>query len=690
MHGGVVGSKGAEDVLTFVADSFDALLQGIQLVLLRHGDFVVLLPLVGSLQLVLAGTQPCVLLHQRTEFLAAGTVLGVEDALHQPVVGVHHHGVHVGHLAVEAHAALNGSHLLHAAHVFALRNHHGHSRLAQRGRLHVVLHLLPLRHGALEDGGEAQPLVGVHLAHGRVVLLNQTIQHVGIHAGKARLLRLALPEAHHRHVQLAVQQQHIVALCLGRLDVGVLLLGVGSVQIDQIAIFVSLVGTDERLVLVVSVVLTIGVLQQGKFLRLLIEVVLRQHAVVDEDFQVVPLLLKLLAVVLEDGAKPVAHLLGDVGGDFLHVGVALQVAAADVQRDVGAVDDAVQQRQEVGHDALHRVGHEHLVAEELNLVPLQVDAVLHAGEVEDARQVEGVVDVQVNPEQRLVAHRVEVAVERLVVLVLQLAGRACPQRVGVVDDVVLVRLHLLAVLPLLLLAEGDGDGQEAAVLAQQPFQAALLEELLAVVVDVQHDVGAALGAVGLRQRELRRAVARPLHRLGTLLPRAGDDVHALRHHEGAVEAQPEVADDGIGVVLVLLQEVVGAREGNLVDILVNLLLGHAHAVVADGDGALLLVEADADGQVAHVAVEVALQLHGLQLLRGIDGVRHHLAEENLMVGIEKLFDDGEDVLGRNPDVTFLHSAMSICLVVHFHRPTCAKSLPLPHRLTKCRASHNEK
>jgi hypothetical protein len=25
-----------------------------------------------------------------------------------------------------------------------------------------------------------------------------------------------------------------------------------------------------------------------------------------------------------------------------------------------------------------------------------------------------------------------------------------------------------------------------------------------------------------------------------------------------------------------------------------------------------------------------------------------------MVAIEKLFDDGEDVLGRNPDVTFLH------------------------------------
>ena len=271
--------------------------------------------------------------------------------------------------------------------------------------------------------------------------------------------------------------------------------------------------------------------------------------------------------------------------------------------------------------------------------------------------MEGVVHVEVNPEQGLVGHRVEVAVERAVVLVLQFAGCARPEGVGVVDDVVLVGLHLLALLPLLLLAEGDGDGEEAAVFAQQPFEAALLKEFLAVVVDVQHDVGAALGAVGLRQRKLRRAVARPLHRLRPLLIREGDDVHRLRHHEGAVEAQSEVADDGVGVVLVFLQEVIGAREGNLVDVLVNLLLGHAHAVVADGDGALLLVEGDADGQVAQLAVEVALQLHGLQLLRGIDGVRHHLAQENLMVGIEELFDDGEDVLCRNPDVTFLHDVM---------------------------------
>ena len=89
------------------------------------------------------------------------------------------------------------------------------------------------------------------------------------------------------------------------------------------------------------------------------------------------------------------------------------------------------------------VGDEHLVAVELNLVLLQFDAGLDLGEVEDTRQVEGVVHVQVNPEQRLVAHGVERAVERLVVFVFQRRRGFGPQGLHTVDDVVLLGVHHL-------------------------------------------------------------------------------------------------------------------------------------------------------------------------------------------------------------------------------------------------------
>ena len=86
----------------------------------------------------------------------------------------------------------------------------------------------------------------------------------------------------------------------------------------------------------------------------------------------------------------------------------------------------MEQCEEVGHDAFHLVGHEHLVAVELDLVALQFDVRLDAGEVEDTREVERIVNVEVNPEQRLVLHGIECAVERLVVLVLQCAWSLCP------------------------------------------------------------------------------------------------------------------------------------------------------------------------------------------------------------------------------------------------------------------------
>ena len=79
----------------------------------------------------------------------------------------------------------------------------------------------------------------------------------------------------------------------------------------------------------------------------------------------------------------------------------------------------MQQRQELRHNTFHLIGYEYLVAIELDLVALQIDVRLDAREVEDTRQVEWVIHIQVNPEHRFVAHGVEGTVERLVVLVLQ-------------------------------------------------------------------------------------------------------------------------------------------------------------------------------------------------------------------------------------------------------------------------------
>ena len=44
-----------------------------------------------------------------------------------------------------------------------------------------------------------------------------------------------------------------------------------------------------------------------------------------------------------------------------------------------------------------------------------------------------------------------------------------------------------------------------------------------------------------------------------------------------------MTDNGVGVVLVFVEEVVYAREGNLIDVLVDLFFCHADTPVADGE-----------------------------------------------------------------------------------------------------------
>ncbi len=151
---------------------------------------------------------------------------------------------------------------------------------------------------------------------------------------KRDLLQLLLQHVHHWGIELTFHQEYRVTLLLGSLDVRVLLLLVVGIEIYQVAILIGLVVLDQGLVLLESEVLALYILQESEVLGTLVEVFLREHTVVDEDLEVIPFLLELLAVLLEDRAQTVCHLLGDVGRNLLHVAVALQVAAAHVQRDV--------------------------------------------------------------------------------------------------------------------------------------------------------------------------------------------------------------------------------------------------------------------------------------------------------------------------------------------------------------------
>ena len=115
----------------------------------------------------------------------------------------------------------------------------------------------------------------------------------------------------------------------------------------------------------------------------------------------------------------------------------------------------------------------------------------------------------------------------------------------------------------------------------------------------------------------------------------------------------DIGGFGLALGLELGDELLGTREGDLVDVLVDLFSVHADAAVAHGEGLFLLVDFHLDGEVAELALELARGGQCLQFLRGVHGVADDFAQENLLVRIEELLDDRENVFCLYSNVTGL-------------------------------------
>ena len=115
-----------------------------------------------------------------------------------------------------------------------------------------------------------------------------------------------------------------------------------------------------------------------------------------------------------------------------------------------------------------------------------------------------------------------------------------------------------------------------------------------------------------------------------------------------------MADDGGGVLFIFFEEVCRPGEGDLVDVTVDFFGRHTDTVVAHREGAGFFVDFDGYFQVVEATLKLAFGREGAEFLCGVYGVGNDFAEENLVIAVEEFFDDGEDVFGRNADVTFLY------------------------------------
>jgi len=111
----------------------------------------------------------------------------------------------------------------------------------------------------------------------------------------------------------------------------------------------------------------------------------------------------------------------------------LQEAARDVERQVRTVKDAFQKEEEFRDDLLDVVGDKDLVVVDFDPAFQALIDVVSFREIEDALEVEGVVDVKVDPEEWIAVVFECFAEKDFVVFVRAVLGVLEPERCGVID-----------------------------------------------------------------------------------------------------------------------------------------------------------------------------------------------------------------------------------------------------------------
>jgi hypothetical protein len=188
------------------------------------------------------------------------------------------------------------------------------------------------------------------------------------------------------------------------------------------------------------------------------------------------------------------------------------------------------------------------------------------------------------------------------------------------------------------------------VLADDGLQLPGLEELGLLVAQVQDHVGAALGAGDRLQLVLAGALAAPAHALAL-----GRQAGAARFHrdavgddEARVEAHAELADQVGVLLLVALERAMNSRVPLLA--MVPRCEAASSALMPMPLSRIVMVLAAASNSHADLEVGRVLVQRGVvqrleaQLVAGVRGVRDQLAQEDLLVRVQRVGDEVQDLL----------------------------------------------
>jgi hypothetical protein len=350
--------------------------------------------------------------------------------------------------------------------------------------------------------------------------------------------------------------------------------------------------------------------------------------------------LVVLGPILRHLLQQAQHLLHGAGAHAVDQPVVLQDLPGDIERQVIGIHHAAHEPQVARHELLGIVHDEHPAHIELDaMATLPVPQVegRPLGDIEQCGVFLPALHPVVGPGQRILEVMGHMLVEGPVLVVRDLRTRPRPEGRGPVDG-------LLFLPGLALLVQGahpDGQGDVVGVAGDDVAQAVAVQELVLVRLEMQHDLGAPARRLHGLDAVLAGTVGDPAHPV--LRPHAGTpggELHPFGHDERGVEPHAELADQ-VGIPGLVAgqagEKLLGAGLGDGADVVDHLLAAHADAVVAHRDGARLGIEVHFNGQIPLSFHErVICKRFEPQLVAGVGAVGDQLAQEDLLVGVQRV------------------------------------------------------
>ena len=351
----------------------------------------------------------------------------------------------------------------------------------------------------------------------------------------------------------------------------------------------------------------------------------------------------------------------------------LQHLPADIQGQILAVYHAPDEAEMLRHQVLAGVHDHHTAGIELQ-APLEVLGVeivrSLAGDIQQSLEGHLALGAEMDHPQRLIVVVELIPVEGVILLLGDILLVLLPDGhhgvqchhfgIGFILGLVLGGILLL---PGLLHLHADGVADVVGILGDQIPDLILLQILaVAILLGVglqDHDhVGAGVLPLRFLDGIAVGAVGHPFIGLvGTVL--LGDHGDFAGHHKGGVEAYAELADDVDILVLFLhgLLEAQGAGLGDGAQVLLHLLLRHTDAVIGDGQGPVLLVPGNGDGELIPGQPHLVVRQGRIgQLVDGIGGIGDDFPQENLPVGIDRIDHQVQQPLGFRFKLFLFHKS----------------------------------